>query len=282
MLSPEMSSREKKMNAVRILPILAVALAATACSSSESANEQQVNAADLTANDVFLNDETAPLPADEAEAPVPVPPLPAPPADLSADEVAPLTQASEVASEIASDSTIERVPFEDGWAWRRDGHILRTVSRDGRRVSYFHPGDSTPFYVQQGDEGFAYRGGRPERAYDRRGRPAPVDARRREDARRLADQSRRAHDEARQAPTRQRQDRDRREDRTDRRDDDRDRTNRTRESDRDRGDATRDRTDRRDTTRDRTDRNEASRDRTDRYRPDQDDGTDNRQRPPRY
>jgi len=117
-------------------------------------------------------------------------------------EAAPLAQAAEIAGEIDGGAGVERVPFEGGWAWRRDGKIIRTASRDGRRVSWFRPGESAPFLVQQGEETFAYADGRPQRAFDRRGRPAAVPPQRQEEARRLADQSRRDRDQAERAPRR--------------------------------------------------------------------------------
>ena len=128
--------------------------------------------------------------------------LPSPPADLPVTEAAPLAQAAEIAGEIDGGAGVERVPFEGGWAWRRDGKIIRTASRDGRRVSWFRPGESAPFLVQQGEETFAYADGRPQRAFDRRGRPAAVPPQRQEEARRLADQSRRDRDQAESAPRR--------------------------------------------------------------------------------
>ena len=128
--------------------------------------------------------------------------LPPAPADLPATEAAPLAQAARLAAEIDSGAAVERIPFEGGWAWRREGKIIRTASRDGRRVSWFRPGESAPFLVQQGDETFAYAGGRPQRAIDRRGRPAAVPPQRQEEARRLTDQSRRDRDQAERAPRR--------------------------------------------------------------------------------
>lgn len=128
--------------------------------------------------------------------------LPPTPADAPAAETAPLAQAAEIAEEIGSGAGVERVPYEGGWAWRRDGRIIRTASRDGRRVSYFRPGESTPFLVQQGEETFAYSGGRPQRTFDRRGRPGAVTPQRQAEARRVVEDSRRDRDRAEQAPRR--------------------------------------------------------------------------------
>lgn len=119
-----------------------------------------------------------------------IPPLPDLPDDVSPEVTQPLNDAGEIAAEIAADTTVERVPYEGGWAWRKEGQILRTVSADGRRVAYFWPGEREPFLVQQAGLSFAYRGGRVQRAYDRSGRPAPVPAALRDDAERLAHRSR--------------------------------------------------------------------------------------------
>ncbi len=157
---------------------------------------------DAAVNEALASlDETMPDEAGES-APVDLVSLPPAPADAPAGETAPLTQAAAIATEIDGGAGVERVPYEGGWAWRRDGRILRTASRDGRRVSYFRPGDSAPFLIQQGEETFAYQGGRPQRAFDRRGRPGAVSARRVAEARRLADDSRRDRARAEQAPRR--------------------------------------------------------------------------------
>lgn len=196
------------MKPVRLLPPLAILLAMSACNGAASSDNVAANA-DLTANDTIANDEMAAENIDEGDASAEVAPLPAPPNDLSADDAAPLVQATQVAAEIAQDSSVERVPYQDGWAWRRNGQIIRTASRDGTRVSYFRPGESAPFYVQQGDRGFAYSRGQPRRAYDRSGHAAQVDAARRAEAERLAQQSRREREEAQRAPSRPTPDRNR-------------------------------------------------------------------------
>jgi hypothetical protein len=174
-------------------------LLAAACGGSGPAND---SGNDMAVNEALTNLDEA-LPEDEnAAGDVDLVSLPPAPADAPATETAPLTQAAQIATAIDSGSDVERVPFEGGWAWRRGGKIVRTASRDGRRVSYFRPGESVPFLVQQGDETFAYRGGRPQRAFDRRGRPGAVSPQRQEEARRLADQSRRDRDQAERAPRR--------------------------------------------------------------------------------
>ena len=124
---------------------------------------------------------------------------PAIPDEANAIAAAPLNDAGEIAAEIAANTMVERVPVEGGLAWVQDGEVLRTVSRDGRRVSYFHPGESRPFLVQEGGLAYAYEGGRAQLAYDSAGRPAPVPDAVRAEAERLADQSRHEADEAERA-----------------------------------------------------------------------------------
>lgn len=172
-------------------------LLAAGCSAPSTTNDQ-IGAENAAGNELAVNepggDENA------SEAVVAVAPPPSAPAGLSSDDAAPLRQAAQVASQIDSAADVERVPFEGGWAWRRRGQILRTSSRDGRRVSYFRPGETAPFFVQQGEESFAYSGGHARRAYDRGGHAAPVAPARRGDAERLADQSRHDRSEAEHAP----------------------------------------------------------------------------------
>jgi hypothetical protein len=174
-------------------------LFAAACGGSGST----VVAGNETVNELLANaDEAVPESVNQTGEGVALVSLPPAPAEAPATETAPLAQAAQIAGEIDSGTGIERVPFEGGWAWRRDGRIIRTASRDGRRVSWFRPGETAPFLVQQGEETFAYAGGRPQRAFDRHGRPAAVPPQRQEEARHLADQSRRDRDQAERAPRR--------------------------------------------------------------------------------
>jgi len=182
-----------------------VAILFAAGCSAPSTNDQ-VSAENAAGNAMSVDDIAA---VEDAEASVAVAPPPPAPAGSSAEDAAPLGQAAQIATEIESEAGVERIPFEGGWAWRRNGQILRTSSRDGRRISYFKPGETAPFFVQQGDESFAYSGGQARRAYDRGGRGVEIPPERRGDAQRLADQSRRDHGQAEQAPSppRQRSDR---------------------------------------------------------------------------
>src|SRR6476469_9934674 len=133
-------------------------LFAAACGGSgatvEAGNETAMNLA------LANVDEALPESVNQTGEGVDLVTLPPAPTDVPATEAAPLTQAALLAGEIDTGAGVERVPFEGGWAWRRDGKIIRTASRDGRRVSWFRPGESAPFLVQQGEETFAYAGGR--------------------------------------------------------------------------------------------------------------------------
>lgn len=181
-------------------PVLlkSAALAAILLAAGCSSNGDNQAVADNGADNALAFNDTAPGDNVADAAPTIAPP-PAAPAGTPADDAAPLTQAAQIASEIGSAADVERVPYQGGWAWRRSGQILRTSSRDGR-ISYFRPGESTPFFVQQGEQSFAYAGGRPRRAYDRSGHAAPLAPDRQGEAQRLADQSRQDHSQAAHAP----------------------------------------------------------------------------------
>ncbi len=183
---------------VLLRPVAASALLFAAACGGSGTNSTAGNDA---VNEAFADlDEALPDDGNAATDDVDLVSLPPTPAGAPATETAPLAQAAEIATGIDSGAGVERIPYEGGWAWRRDGRIVRTASRDGRRVSYFRPGDSAPFLVQQGEETFGYAGGRPQRAFDRSGRPGAVPPQRQEEARRLGDQSRRDREQAERAP----------------------------------------------------------------------------------
>jgi hypothetical protein len=129
-----------------------------------------------------------------------VPRPPSIPDFVSEDEATPLNDAGEIASEISSNTMIAQVPVRGGLAWVEDGQVVRTASRDGQRVAYFHPGEDRPFFVQHRGAAFAYRNGQPQHAYDSEGRPRPVSESARAEAARLASLSRQERDQAEQAP----------------------------------------------------------------------------------
>ena len=130
--------------------------------------------------------------------------LPRPPAipDEATDaQAAPLNEAGEIASEISSNTMIERVPVNGGLAWREDGEVVRTASSDGSRIAYFRPGEDEPFLVQRQGLAVAMDNGRPQVAYDGDGRPLPVSDAARAEAARLAEQSRREQAAAERSET---------------------------------------------------------------------------------
>jgi len=129
-----------------------------------------------------------------------IPRPPAIPDEATDAQAAPLNDAGEIASEISANTMIEQVPVNGVLAWREDGQVVRTASRDGQRVAYFRPGERRPFLVQRGGLAFAYENGRAELAYDSQGRPAPVPADARTEAERLAEQARREREAAERAP----------------------------------------------------------------------------------
>jgi hypothetical protein len=176
----------------------AAILLAAGC--NKVADQSNVAAADngLVENETAMADNAA---ADEG-APVAVAPVPAPAADVPAADAAPLQQAAIAAAQIESATDVERIPYQGGWAWRRDGQIIRTASRDGR-VSYFRPGDSDPYLVQANGRAFAYANGRVARSYDTHGRPAQPDTKQRDEGQRLARVSAQERDQARQVAARQ-------------------------------------------------------------------------------
>jgi len=148
-------------------------------------------------------DSTAAAPPQSGTALASADDIPRPPAipDEATDaQAAPLNDAGEIASEISANTMIEQVPVNGGLAWREDGQVVRTASRDGRRVAYFRAGERRPFFVQRGGLAYAYENGRAAQAYDRQGQPAPVPAAAQVDAQQLADQAQRERDAAARAP----------------------------------------------------------------------------------
>jgi hypothetical protein len=129
-----------------------------------------------------------------------VPRPPAIPDEATDAQAAPLNDAGEIASEISSNTMISQVPVRGGLAWVEDGQVVRTASRDGQRVAYFHPGEDEPFLVQRAGLAFAVRDGEAQIVYDSEGRPLPVSNAARAEAARLADQSRREQQVAEQGP----------------------------------------------------------------------------------
>lgn len=139
-----------------------------------------------------VEDESAAPPVEVVTVPAPAPTTPA-------TEAAPLGDAAAIEQAITAGTGITRVRQPDGWAWMRDGHIIRTASSDGRRVSYFRNGSDTPYLVQDGDHSYAYSSGRITHEYDSHGHASVPDANHQREAQQLADDARHHHDSADQA-----------------------------------------------------------------------------------
>lgn len=189
------------------LVAMAAMLTLGACSSPKS-DANQAGADDTTAT--VTNDAVPaadlPLPAgenavaeDESTAPaIEVVQVPTPAPTVSAADAAPLTDALAAEQLIAAGTGITRIQQADGWAWMRDGQIIRTASRDGHRVSYFRPGSTQPYYVQQDQRGYSYDNGRVAHEYDDRGRPQAPTAQHQREAEQVATDATRDHDRAQQ------------------------------------------------------------------------------------
>lgn len=166
---------------MKTLPLTALAavLALGACSKApETTDNAAVNVADAVDLDNFAEDDT-PLIENAEQASttaVVVPAVPKPAAGVPAAEAAPLNDASEIESEIRTGRNIQRIRHGDGWAWMRDGGIIRTADRDGSNIAYFRRGADRPFLVQRGERAYAYQDNRPVREFDRDGRGRAPDA----------------------------------------------------------------------------------------------------------
>ncbi|MBX3564605.1 MAG: hypothetical protein KF730_08530 [Sphingomonas sp.] len=178
---------------MKTLPLttLAAALALAACNGApETTDNAAVNVSDATAIDNIAEDEAPVIEnADEAGA-ITVPALPKAVASTPAAEAAPLNDAVRIEDEIRAGRGIQRLRHGSGWAWMRDGKILRTADRDGKNVAYFRPGTDKPFLVQRGGRAFAYDGDRPVREFDRDGRDRAPDAERAREANEAAREAR--------------------------------------------------------------------------------------------
>lgn len=186
------------------LPLIAFlpALALTACNQAEKTTDNALvdvaNAADI--NDSAFDDGVLVEETDDGDtAAVAVVAVPRPVSGASAGESAPLVEASTIEDEIRTGAGIDRIRYGDGWAWRRDGRIIRTADRDGRNVAYFRRGDDNPFFVQRGERAYAYQGDKPVREFGRDGRARAPDSdrvREAEEASRNAREQRRRADES--------------------------------------------------------------------------------------
>lgn len=175
------------------LPLLSLAAALTlsACGSQSVPNSQ-----DGAANDFGIeNGQTENAAAPEAAAAVPS--VPAPAKGAASADIAPLTEAAATSAAIDSGGdAIARVAQPDGWAWMQRGQIVRTASRDGSRVAYFHRGEAKPYLVQQGEKAYTYSGDRVAHVFGRDGKPRAPDENAKRQADQLDRQARDDHDHA--------------------------------------------------------------------------------------
>jgi hypothetical protein len=159
------------------------ALALAGCGGTpESANEAAIDNAAF-ANETALEDEPMieDLGASDVES-VEVAALPTLAGSAPAAEVAPLQDAVAIERDIRAGRGIQRIRYGDGWAWMRDGRILRTAADNGTDVAYFRPGEARPFFVQRGERAWGYRDGQATREYGRDGSTRAPDADRQREA----------------------------------------------------------------------------------------------------
>src|SRR5690242_321972 len=122
---------------------LGSALLLAGCNTPPAGNDAAVQnvamANDMTA-DALANANEQPAATtttveDEASAPaVEVVDVPTPAPAMPASAAAPLEEAAAIEQAISTGTGITRVRQPDGWAWMRDGHVIRTASGDGHRV----------------------------------------------------------------------------------------------------------------------------------------------------
>ncbi len=183
---------------------LAAGLALTACSSpgdsaaDPAASEQNLSIDDNIADEAAIADE-------DSDTAVSVVDTPSASSATTTEDSSTLTAVDTIDTVISAGSGVTRVRHGDGWAWMRDGHIVRTASRDGSEVAYYRNGSDSPFYVQQSERGYAYSGGEPTRSFDRDGKASTPDATTRREAEAARDWASQEHASASTAVTRARQ-----------------------------------------------------------------------------
>ncbi|WP_404339275.1 hypothetical protein AB2M62_08255 [Sphingomonas sp. MMS12-HWE2-04] len=189
---------------MKSLPLTAVVavLALSACNKTpETTDNAMVAETNASEADDAAFDE-APVVENVADTTTPavtVAAVPRPAANTPAAEAAPLTDAAAIEAEIRAGTGIQRVRYGQGWAWTRDGRILRTADRDGKKVAYFRGGGERPFLVQDADRAYAYQGDTPVRQFDRDGRGRAPDAEQSRAATEAAQESRERRDQASRA-----------------------------------------------------------------------------------
>lgn len=160
--------------------------------ATDAASDEATAAVDDTATDAA--DDTAAVTVVE---------VPTASSDDTAAVAAPLTSAAAIARSIDRGAGYTRVRHDDGWAWMKDGKVVRTASFDGKKVAYFKDGSDTPFFVQNDNKAFAYSGGKPTQGYDSKGRPETVGTSDRAAADKLVKQAKSDRDQAQATGNRQ-------------------------------------------------------------------------------
>lgn len=193
-------------------PLAFVSLAALALAgcggTSETANEAAIDNAALLNAEIALDEPIIEdMGAPDVQS-VEVSALPTLPASAPAAETAPLQEAVEIERDIRAGRGIQRIRYGDGWAWMRDGRILRTAADNGTDIAYFRPGEERPFFVQRGEHAWSYRDGQPAREFGRDGMIRTPDPDRERDARQAWRESGDRRDRAEQARERYGRDRD--------------------------------------------------------------------------
>lgn len=185
---------------LRPLPLLALAtaLALAGCNKAPEITDNAMVNVDETAdlNGAMFNSD-APIIEDANDDPPAVAVVAVPrPAGATPAESAPLTEAGAIEEDIRSGRNIQRVRYGEGWAWTRDGKILRTANREGHSVAYFRGGENQPFFVQREGRSYAYQGDRPTRVWGTDGKAREPDSDRTRDAADAARDARTQRDKA--------------------------------------------------------------------------------------
>jgi len=164
---------------LRPLPLLALAtaLALAGCNKTPETNDAAINE-EIDMNGAVFNGEAPVIePAGaEAEAAIPLVSVPQAPAGATAADTAPLDEARAIEGDIRATRNIERVRYGAGWAWMREGRILRTADLQGRNIAYFRGGEDKPFFVQHEGRSYAYQGDKPTRVFGTDGQVRDPDA----------------------------------------------------------------------------------------------------------
>ena len=169
---------------LRPLPLLALALALAGCNKApETTDNAMVNVGETADLNGAMFNSDAPIIEDATDDPPAVAVVAVPkPTGATPAESAPLSEAGAIEEDIRAGRNIQRVRYGEGWAWTRDGKILRTADRDGQSVAYFRGGENQPFFVQREGRSYAYQGDKPTRIWGTDGKAREPDSDRARDA----------------------------------------------------------------------------------------------------